>query len=80
MVITSSMYLYGKFNWEHKGKTEVPRGVQNCFLSAQNKDCINSTSLGYRNMSARRGTLFTHKNADHLLENVSCEDNENVID
>ena len=30
-------------------------------------------------MSARRDTIFTHKHADHLLENLSSEENEKVI-
>ena len=41
---TSSMYLYVKFNLD-----------ANRFLPAENKDCMNSASYEYRNMSARRG-------------------------
>ena len=41
---TSSMYLYVKLNWD-----------ANRFLPAESKDCMNSASYEYRNMSARRG-------------------------
>ena len=39
---TSSMYLYVKLNWD-----------ANRFLPAESKDCMNSTSYEYRNMSAK---------------------------
>ena len=38
---TSSMYLYVKLNWD-----------ANRFLPAESKDCMNSASYEYRNMSA----------------------------
>ena len=44
---TSSMYLYVKLNWD-----------ANRFLPAESKDCMNSASYEYRNMSARRGTQY----------------------
>ena len=44
---TSSMYLYVKLNWD-----------ANRFLPAESKDCMNSASYEYRNMSARRGAQF----------------------
>ena len=44
---TSSMYLYVKLNWD-----------ANRFLPVEGKDCINSASYEYRNMSARRGTVI----------------------
>ena len=44
---TSSMYLYVKLNWD-----------ANRFLPTENKDCMNSTSYEYRNISARRGAQF----------------------
>ena len=66
---TSSMYLYVKLNWD-----------ANRFLPAESKDCMNSASYEYRNMSARRrGTVCAHGNADYLLENLSPEDHENVV-
>ena len=66
---TSSMYLYVKLNWD-----------ANRFLPAESKDCMNSASYEYRNMSARRGAQFVpHGNADYLLENLSREDHENVV-
>ena len=43
----SSIYLYVKLNWD-----------ANRFLPAESKDCMNSTSYEYRNMSARRGAPF----------------------
>ena len=47
MVITSSIYLYMKINWEVY-----------CFLPAENKDCINSALLECRHKSARREAQF----------------------
>ena len=44
---TSSMYLYVKLNWD-----------ANRFLPIESKDCMNSASYEYRNMSARRGAQF----------------------
>ena len=44
---TSSMYLYVKLNWD-----------ANRFLPAESKDCMNSASYDYRNMSARREAQF----------------------
>ena len=44
---TSSMYLYVKLNWD-----------ANRFLPVESKDCMNSASYEYRNMSARRGAQF----------------------
>ena len=64
---TSSMYLYVKLNWD-----------ANCFLPAENKDRVNSASYEYRNKSARR-RVCAHGNADYLLENLSREDHENVV-
>ena len=63
---TSSMYLYVKLNWD-----------ANRFLPAESKDCMNSASYEYRNMSA--STVGAHGNADYLLENLSREDHENVV-
>ena len=40
---TYSLYLYVKLNWD-----------ANRFLPAESKDCMNSASYEYRNMSARR--------------------------
>ena len=66
---TSSMYLYVKLNWD-----------ANRFLRAESKDCMNSASYEYRNMSARRGAQFVPMGiADYLLENLSREDHENVV-
>ena len=65
---TSSMYLYVKLNWD-----------ANRFLPVDSKDCKNSASYEYRNMSARGGAVCAHGNADYLLENLSCEDHENVV-
>ena len=47
MDYTSSMYLYVKLNWD-----------ANRFLPVESKDCMNSSSYEYRNMSARRGAQF----------------------
>ena len=44
---TSSMYLYVKLNWD-----------ANFFFPVESKDCMNSASYEYRNMSARRGAQF----------------------
>ena len=44
---TKSMFLYVKLNWD-----------ANRFLPAKSKDCMNSASYEYSNMSARRGTYF----------------------
>ena len=41
------MYLYVKLNWDASR-----------FLSTESKDCMNSASYEYRNMSARRGAQF----------------------
>ena len=59
------MYLFVKLNWD-----------ANRFLPAESKDCMNPASYEYRNMSARRGA---HGNADYLLENLSRDDHENVV-
>ena len=63
----SSMYLYVKLNWD-----------ANRFLPAESKDCTNSASYEYRNMSAR-GAVYAHGSSNYLLENLSCQDNENVV-
>ena len=64
------MYLYVKLNWD-----------ANFFVSVENKDCKNSASYEYRNMSAtERGTMCTHWNADYLFENLSPENHEYVVD
>ena len=66
---TSSMYLYVKLNWDASR-----------FLPAESKDCMNSASYEYRNMSARRGAQFVPRgNAAYLLENLSRKDHENVV-
>ena len=66
---TSSMYLYVNLNWD-----------ANRFLPTESKDCMNSASYEYRNMSARRGAqMVPNGNADYLLENLSREDHENVV-
>ena len=44
---TSSMYRYVKLNWD-----------ANRFLPVKSKDCMNSASYEYRNISARRGAQF----------------------
>ena len=44
---TSSMYQYVKLNWD-----------TNRFLPAESKDCMNSASYEFRNMSARRRAQF----------------------
>ena len=64
---TSSMYLYVNLNWD-----------ANRFLPAVGKDCMNDASYEYRNMSARRVNC-ANVNADYLLENLSGEDHENVV-
>ena len=38
------MYRYVELNWD-----------ANCLFPTESKDCMNSTSYEYRNMSARRG-------------------------
>ena len=43
----SSMFLYVKLNWD-----------SNRFLPVESKDCMNSASYEYRDMSARRGAQF----------------------
>ena len=71
---TSSIYLYVKLNWD-----------ANRFLPAGSKDCMNSASCDYRNMTARGGAQFQkgHKgaygNAYHLLESLSREDYKKVV-
>ena len=59
------MYLYAKLNWD-----------ANFFFPVESKYCMNSASGEYRKISARRGAQF----ADYLLENLSPEDHENVVD
>ena len=44
---TSSMYLYVKLNWD-----------ANFFFPCESKDCMNSASYEYRNMSARSRAQF----------------------
>ena len=41
------MYLYVKLNWD-----------ANCFFPVESKDCMNSASYEYRNMSAGKGGQF----------------------
>ena len=66
---TSSMYLYVKLNWD-----------ANRFLPTENKDCMNSTSYEYRNISARRGAQFVPMGMPIImLENLSREDPKNVV-
>ena len=48
------------------------------FIPVESKDCMNSASYEYRNMSA--SAICAHLNADYLLENLSPEDHENVVD
>ena len=63
------MFLYVKLNWD-----------VNHFLPVESKDCMNSASYEYRNISASRGAQSVpHGNADYLLENLSCKDHENVV-
>ena len=45
--IVSILYLYVKLNLD-----------ANRFLPVESKDCMNSASYEYRNMSARRGAQF----------------------
>ena len=73
------MYLYLKLNSEARGKLAVPGDVWTCFLPAENKDCITSALSEYRNMSARKDTIFTHKNSNSPLENLFREENEKVV-
>ena len=58
------MCLYVKFNLD-----------ANCFLSAQSKDCMNSASYKYRNMSARRGAQFVLMR----MQIISREDYDNAV-
>ena len=44
------MYLHVKLNWD-----------ANRFLPAMSKDCMNSASNEYINMSAKRGAQFVRK-------------------
>ena len=53
---TSSIYLYVKLNWD-----------ANRFLPAESKDCMNSASYEYRNMSARWGAQFVQ---NYVHENI----------
>ena len=66
----SSMYRYVKLNWD-----------ANCFFPVESKDRMNSASYEYRNMSARIGAqLVPIGISDYLLDNLSPEDLENVVD
>ena len=62
------MYLYVRLYWD-----------ANHFIPAESKDCMNSASYEYRNtsMSARR--VCANANAEYLLENLSREDHESVV-
>ena len=53
----------------------------NRFLPVEDKDCMNSALYEYRNLyvGLERGTVCAHGYADYLLENLSCQDHENVI-
>ena len=64
------MYLYVKLNWD-----------ANFFFPVESKDCMKSASYEYRKMSARRGAqLVPIGMPTHLLENLSPEDHENIVD
>ena len=66
---TSSMYLYVKLNWD-----------ANRFWPAESKDCMNSASYEYRNMSASRGAQFVPMGMPTICwKNLSREDHENVV-
>ena len=66
---TSSMYLYVKLNRD-----------ANRFLPAESKDCMNSASYEYRNMSARRGAQFVPMGMPTICwKTLSREDHENVV-
>ena len=66
---TSSMYLYVKLNWD-----------ANRFLPAESKDCMNSASYEYRNMSARRGAQFVPLGMPIICwKTFPREDHENVV-
>ena len=66
---TSSKYLYVTLNWD-----------ANRFLLVESKACMNSASYEYKNLSARTGAqVVPLENADYLLENLSCEVHENIV-
>ena len=68
MLSMDNTYLYVKLDWD-----------ANRFLPAEGKvECMNDASREFRNMSARR-VKCANVNADYLLENLSCEDHENVV-
>ena len=64
------MYLYVKLNWDAI-----------FFFPVESKDCINSASYEYRNMSARRGAQFVHIGMPTIyLKTFSLKDHENVVE
>ena len=64
------MYLYVK----------IELRCQTVFLPVESKDCMNSASYEYRNMSARRGAQFVPMGMPIICwKNLSCEDHENVV-
>ena len=65
---TSSMYLSVKLNWDTYR-----------FLPAESKDCMNSVRTSIEICRLGEGHKRAHGNADHLLENLSREDHENVV-
>ena len=60
------LYLYVKLNWD-----------ANLFLPAESKDCMNSVFVWVQKyVGCERGRVCAHRNADYLLENLSCKDHE----
>ena len=62
------MYLYVKLNWD-----------ANRFLPVESKDCMNSASYEYRNMSARRGEQFVPMGMPIICWKTFPVDHENVV-
>ena len=67
--------------WRHRTVLNVKLNLDaNHFLPVESKDCMNSASYECRNyVGQERGTVCAQGNADYLLENLFCEDHENVV-
>ena len=63
------MYLYVKLNWD-----------ANFFLPVESKDYEFRFVWVQKYVGWKRSTICAHWNADYLLENLSPEDHENVVD
>ena len=63
------MYLYVKMNWD-----------PNCFFSAESKDYEFRFVWVQKYVGWARGKICVNWNAGNLLENLSPEDFENVVD